>query len=970
MPKSWALGAAIAVSILSSFVATAVEPPDEYAKLIREHSRIGTLDGGFFGDHVGLSTGALAFTQTDVSLPGNDSLAVRVGRRFGPGSWPARGHFADWDLDIPHLHGVFGGSLPTNVRWEVNATAADHRCSEFSAPPEISTVPPNSGVFSPDEYWQGTFFYLPGSGDQELLHGGDAPTSGGPYYVSTREGAAARCLSSLAATSEAGSTGEGFEVVTPDGTIYRFDQMVSRYADDLYKSDPLPLLRASGRDRKAVSSSRLPGDAQGSGSSTNAVECCTMKRREFFLYPTKVTDRFGNTVTYTWDSSNPWRLLHVTGSDGRQIDFTYPSSDPDSILVQSVSDGTHAWTYTYAGTVPDVHLVTVTQPDQNTWAFDLLDLYRDAKPHPYGATCDTLDFTPASWTGTITAPSGATARYTVAPKLFGRSWVFRDCKLPTGQPEYVAEPYLFVGIAITGKTITGPGLPSAGLAWTYAYGLPNNCWNPSGVPGGDPDAVICTSPVSRTTIVTEPDGAVSRYTFGNKVGTLTQSGNEGLLQSEEHGVSGGTALRTTAYAYGESDAAPYGSLQGSSLRRRGDWSITGQRRPRLSAITTLQGKTFSWSVPQACGGNFCFDSRARPLAMVRAGVNTPVGNQTETIAYDDDTANWILGQVASRTIDGIVAAQTTFDANHMPWKVYAFGKPASTFTYDTASAVATGQRGTLLAVADGAGNTTSYSSWKRGIPQSVHFPATPEAPAGATRSAVVNAFGWITAVTDENGFATSYSYDTMGRITQVTSPASDSTAWNSTASVFEPVASAEHGLAAGHWRETVSMGNARKITLFDALWRPLLVREYDTANPAGTDRYVATAYDKAGRVSDTAYPLDTAGSGLTLTGSATWQFGSGRPDGVRTSYDALGRPTLVQQDSELGVLATATAYLGDFKRKTTDARNNATTEQFMAWDTPTFDWPVQIDAPEGQRTVITRDVFGKPTSIIRQEVGP
>lgn len=965
MPKFWALGAAIAVSMGCSLVATAVEPPAEYAKMIQEHSRIGALDGGFFGDHVGLSTGSLEFTQTDVSLPGNDGLAVRVGRRFEPGSYPATGHFSDWDLDIPHLHGVFGGATSGTVAWEVNGLDSTHRCSEFNAPPDISDL--SGGLFSPDEYWHGTFLYLPGDGDQELLSGGDVPASGGPYPASTRQGAAARCLTTLAATSEAGTSGEGFEVVTADGTVYTFDQMVSRNVDDLHKSDPTPML-AAGSARRGAGSARLPKNGQGLVTSPSSAPCCNLQRREFFLYPTKVTDRFGNTVTYTWSATNPWRLLSIVGSDGRSLTLTYSSTDANSILVQTVSAGLRTWTYTYTGTIPDVRLASVEQPDHRTWQFDMLPLHRDAKPTPNGVTCDAIS-TPgsSSWIGSITAPSGATAQYTMTSILFGRSWAQRDCKVSSEGAESIVEPYLFVGAAITAKTITGPGLPSdgptGGLTWTYAYGSPNHCWDPYNAPANDPDAVICTSgsPTSRVTTVTAPDGSVSRYAFGNRVkGDAITPPNEGLMLVEENGVVAGVALRTTAMQYGNGDAAPYGSHQGNSLRRRGDWIITGQRRPQASAAIAQQGRTFSWSVATTCSGMpYCFDTRARPTSIVHTGVNTPASSQTEAIAYDDDTTNWVLGQVASRTIDGTVASSTTFDASHRPWKVYAFGKLKNTITYDDTSAIGTGQRGTLKTALDGNGNTTTYTSWNRGIPQSVLFADN------TSRSASVDANGWILSVTDENGYVTTYAYDDMGRVSQVTQPAGDSVVWTSTTSVFAPIQSVENGIAAGHWRETVSTGDARKVTLFDALWRPVLVREYDNANPTGTDRYVATAYDKAGRVTDASYPLGTGGSALTLTGSATWQFGAGRPTGVRTTYDALGRPILIRQDSELGVLDTSTAYLTNFQRQVTDARNKVTTEQFMAWDSPTFDWPVQVDAPEGQRTTIVRDTYGKPVSITR-----
>jgi YD repeat-containing protein len=444
-------------------------------------------------------------------------------------------------------------------------------------------------------------------------------------------------------------------------------------------------------------------------------------------------------------------------------------------------------------------------------------------------------------------------------------------------------------------------------------------------------------------------------------------------------------LRTTTYTYGEGNAEPYGSHVGQSLRRRGDWSVSGQRRPQLSVVNALQGQTFNWSVPQTCSGNFCFDTRARPTTIVRSGVNSAA--RTESTTYYDDTTHWILGQVAQVKCiapttalpdgcgsSGTVMSATTYDAAYaLPLTVKSFGKLRNTFTYDTTSAISTGQRGTVLTAKDGNDNVTTYSNWMRGIPRSVHFPATTESPGGATRTAVVSDQGWITSVTDENGFETDYEYDDMGRITRVTYPSGPGDTWADTTSAFAPVPSAENGVAAGHWRETVSTGDAQKVTVFDALWRPVLVHETDQSK-SGSDRYVATAYDKAGRVIDTSYPLGTSGFALTLgtdslTDNSQWSLSGDRPKGVRTDYDALGRPISVRQDSEmdapLDVLTTTTAYMSGFRRRVTDARLQATTEQFMAWDTPTFDLPVQIDAPEGQRTTITRDVFGKPTEIVR-----
>src|SRR5690606_22531760 len=237
--------------------------------------------------------------------------------------------------------------------------------------------------------------------------------------------------------------------------------------------------------------------------------------------------------------------------------------------------------------------------------------------------------------------------------------------------------------------------------------------------------------------------------------------------------------------------------------------------------------------------------------------------------------------------DGLVVEALQFNAKAQLWKSHAFGKLTQTLTYSG--------DGTLQASTDGLSNTTSFGDWYRGIPRLVTYADS------TTQSATVNAHGWITSVTDGAGSKTCYAHDAMGRIKKITQPSEtgagvcDTSAWNATNISFVAVGSSEYGIAAGHWRQTVSTGDARKRTYYDALWRPVLVREYDTTDAAGTSRFNATAYDGQGRVVHTAYPVAT---GPTMSNGA-WSL-----PGVRTTYDALGRVTTVTQDSELGVLTT------------------------------------------------------------------
>src|SRR5690606_17784751 len=137
----------------------------------------------------------------------------------------------------------------------------------------------------------------------------------------------------------------------------------------------------------------------------------------------------------------------------------------------------------------------------------------------------------------------------------------------------------------------------------------------------------------------------------------------------------------------------------------------------------------------------------------------------------------------------------------------------------------------------------------------------------------------------------------------------------------------------------------------DALWRPVLVREYDTANASGTQRFTRQAFDQAGRVSFASYP-----STSSAPATGTW-----------TEYDALNRPTSVSQDSEIGLLTTTTTYLPGFQARVTSPKGYQTITSYRAWDEPTTDYPVAITHPGGAFTDIARDIFGKPTALTRRD---
>lgn len=444
----------------------------EQGLLIRSGEVVEALGPNLMGDSVNEYSGGLEFTQTDVSLPGNNALAVQVGRHKAVGTiqaYAGTGLFADWDLDIPHLHTIATAKEPN---WYGAYTTTNfNRCSQFGSPPFTvdNTVMP-SRMILPDSFWDGYHLYIPGSGDQSLLGRDPANTlypsdgTAAQYPVVTNKHWQISCLSALD-----NGAGEGFEARSPDGVRYRFDHMAVRSYKTLVKPGVVP-------------------------------------RVEIWILPTLVTDRFGNWVRYTYASADGWRVSSITSSDGRSIAFSY---NGNGNRIQSISDGTRSWSYGYsaAGT-----LQSVTLPDLSSWTFAIDALERE--PYPAGDPgCDN----DADWSskppvsGTITHPSGAVGTFTLTLTTHGRSGVpGTDC--------VTTKVGRFIGAwSLTSKTLGGPGMPA--MTWSYAYGAAAGSFAP------------CNGCVNTKTVtITDPLNNATVNTYGTQYGL-----HEGLLLSSNEG---------------------------------------------------------------------------------------------------------------------------------------------------------------------------------------------------------------------------------------------------------------------------------------------------------------------------------------------------------------------------------------------------------------------------------------------------
>ncbi|KAF1722098.1 wall associated protein [Pseudoxanthomonas wuyuanensis] len=887
-------------------------PYQEYDKLVKAAEMVAPLKSDLFGDNVSLYNGATEFSVTDIDLPGNHALSVRLGRSFKVelrNDADSLGGFGAWDLEVPYMYGVF----PSDYKWNTGGNTATDRCSQ-------PFYPRVDAPFSQHEVWTGTKVHLPGQGDQTVLwnatSGNVQPTDGQAYYWNTREQLRFKCTSML------NYPGQGFIAVDSQGTQYVFNYAIER---------------AGGVTRKPAS---------GWGE-------VALNRTKIYLMATRVQDRFGNYVDYEYSGD---QLNRIVASDGRIITLTYS----DGRIIKASAHG-RDWHYTYHSSLYfSIHpraraLTMVTLPDQSRWQYlyngglSIVPSIQDGSIG--GPSCIEPLPDHASFGLTVTHPAGAVGEFRFEYLRHGISGTpATACVLEgviNGEQHWsLAIPDYYYLFSLDRKTITGPGLSPQ--QWTYAYGDPlTGRANYSGV--------YCTTcDQEKSVIVNQPDGSKDEYVFG-----VLFNYNDGRLQGKYRRRSDGHILRAELNEYvSETEVASmpfpkeFGYLSGSH-----DISSI-QNRP-IKKITVLQDGDIAgpveWGSTPSSGSSTApyihqvnaFDNFARPLSVTR---QSPWHTRTDVTAYHDNLSQWVLGQTLSvtntNTSPNVVVSRAEYDGTTaLPLRYYGpgttgtSGKLVQTLTYNA--------DGTVATVKDGNNRTTTLSDWYRGIPRSITYADT------RTQSAVVNPSGWVTQVTDENGFASNYTYDAMGRLASAAYPTGDTTVWNNTTQVFEPVAANEYGIAAGHWRQTVSTGNARQVRYFDALWRPLVVREYDTANVAGTQRFSRFTYDHAGRTTFASYPGTT-----DALSTGTW-----------TEYDALGRVTSVSQDSEDTPLTTLTEYLPNHQTRVTNPRNQVTLTGYQVFGQPSYDAPVWVQHPENARTDIARDVFGKPTALTRRDAG-
>lgn len=611
--------AAIFAALLSAGPASAqtqrVQADLRYETLRDTPDRNKTTPGNKFGEQHSLESGALSFWVVDVDIPGNSPLEVQFSRSLQVedvvvdqnGAVPNSSRLGDWDVALPRIQATYdfqaGWITSDSSRPSKNCSVTQK--TQLSPPPGFYFP----AEFPPHRFWNPPTLIFPGRSSTILVYNEgivDAPTAGGPYYWLTSSFDYASCLATLKNPPGANpeelrfGASEGYLITRADGTKYWFDWVA------LDKTTPTFTTRAV------------------SGGTQWYLETLYLKQARLALYPTRVEDRNGNWVTYTYSNktNQPVKLDKIESNDGRRIDIGYVDGYLDSVT----SNG-RVWKYSYVLQGRIKMLSEVRNPDQSTWQYGgrskpVVDwaINREHgscfRPEDWIGTqnSDATDASytlPASPTFTVKSPSGAFADFYTGVAILGRSGVPKDCYtsgqgIVGGLPTWISEFEIPVGgkrIVLIAKKARGAGMADA--IWRFNY-----------------QSDIGFAPfvgTSRTKIL-GPDGALTTYVFGN-----VYQKNEGLLLSSTIYESG-EVIRSESFNYAlDASDAPFPKRLGYHPYTDSDQYPGTYLRPEKRAVTTQQATRFIREVAMSCGGGsaICLDGYGRAIRIIKSSAPTP-----------------------------------------------------------------------------------------------------------------------------------------------------------------------------------------------------------------------------------------------------------------------------------------------------------------------------------------------------------
>jgi RHS repeat-associated protein len=680
------------------------------------------------------------------------------------------------------------------------------------------------------------------------------------------------------------------------------------------------------------------------------------------------TDRFGNTSTAGYNSAG--RLATMTDPAGRVLTFTYDSAGklatataPSGMKVAythnaagdltAVTDAAGATT-SYAYTAQ--HLLTsVTRPRGGVMTNVYDQARRVVSQTDQVGNVWTFAYLDGDSTGsstvTVTNPGGDR---TVEEYVDGQ---LRSQTNAAGTPEAATTTYEYDEATSQPTVVTDP----TGSQTRYTYDAAGN-------------QLTATDPLGRTTnwtydsdnnptSVTNPAGNITTNTYDSAGNLLTTTTPTGRVTTNTYNPTGTLATtttaggRTTRYTY--TSAGTVASVVGPDNRTT---SFGYDADGRKVTVTDNTGKTTTDTLD--AGGRVIKttdpDGRTTGSAYNADSQKTRVedgaGNPT-TSSYD------LAGRLTATVEPRGATTSYTYTA---AGKVSAVTDPAGNTVETTYDLL-----GNPVSITDAGGRTTTTTYTKLGQP------LTSTSPTGAVTSTQYDAAGQVTAVIDAAGHRTSYEYDLAGRRTTVTDPNG-----RVTRTAYDPdgrvvtVTAADGGVtrtaynpdgqpiaetnadgrtttytynAAGELVTRTAPGGLVTGYTYDAAGRQAVMTQPDgrTVTRSYTPGGQLTGIDYSdGATPDVDYTYDTTGRRITMTdGTGTTTYTYDAAGRITTARNGAGAVTRYEYDL-IGRLVTLTYPGGETVTSTYNSAGDLTS---------TTDW-------NGNTTTYTSDAAGRQTS--------
>jgi YD repeat-containing protein len=432
------------------------------------------------------------------------------------------------------------------------------------------------------------------------------------------------------------------------------------------------------------------------------------------LYPSKITDRNGNTIsiTYTFADGLNFGPQFVTTSDGRSLTFEYLNG-----TLKSVSDGSRTWSYAVEpipGIVGGSYLTRATRPDGAAWQYE----YNGPGIGPGQGT-------PGGYSmKKVTYPTGGQINYTYGFVTFNPA------------------PFFPPATVITRKV-------AGADTWQYTY---TPAINPIPTCG----ATLCpihpvndADKMDKTTIAA-PDG--NSYVHQHLGYTSASAGYVYLIGSLLFKWSGQVQIESNGWGGQVISAQP-------NQRPGGAYNADAQTSAPLLFQRSVNraNAVFTTQFYDGAAAGFGFDDYGNSGKITEIGPSESGVTETRitTLTYFIDPAKWIIHQKKDETTDTIGTITRTFDPNGNMLSETRYGVPTA-YTYTL--------EGDMASKTDARSNTVFYTSHFRGVARSETHPED------VVISRTVSNAGNVLSETDGEFKTTSFGYDGMNRITSIIHP--------------------------------------------------------------------------------------------------------------------------------------------------------------------------------------------------------